>query len=207
MSTGLFVPELCASFALSELRDDNAIKTVLATVASAVVYSGADLNGASVTANVAYGHERLPQFPCVTRSNNAGQFSVSPIVFTGTDEDGAAATSSCTPADINGNDVVIGDAGLVTVTSIAVPAQAGVGGTLTFGWTDIAASNKRPILQVDCAAAGTLHLTHADGILRTIDATLGQSIIAGLATQLNYADAALSAMTVDPFVVYRGRCA
>lgn len=123
------------TYLAAELADADGIKTSFATSTSPVALTVADWNGAAITAA---GLLDLPRTVTITRSNNANQFSVAPIVITGLRGRGTV-TESLTPANDDGNDVLRGTQPFDFVTGIAIPAQAGTGGTFLIGVQDICA--------------------------------------------------------------------
>jgi hypothetical protein len=118
------------------------IKTAVATSASGVLYSGAAINGTTVTANIAYpspsGLSGCAQYPIAVASNSAGSYVAnSLIVFTGT-RDGKPATSTATVVGTGGNATFVGDQPLESCSSVTIEAQANTSGQWTLGWNDIA---------------------------------------------------------------------
>ncbi len=130
--------------ASANLLDANAIKTSIATQATAFSYSGAALDGAAVGADhiarpVPNSHTGLAQYPVVTASAAAGSYvNGSTITFTGT-YGGEAATSVATVVGTDGAAAFIGSSPLETVSAVAGEAQANAGGQFEFGFTDLAA--------------------------------------------------------------------
>lgn len=129
---------------VANILDADAIKTSIATVAAAVTYSGADLNGAAVDAShIAYpnpdGHTDVPQYPIAVASSSAGSYvDGSLITFTGT-YGGEAATSVATVVGTDGNATFKGASPLDSVSSVSAEAQANTSGAFTFGFDDIGA--------------------------------------------------------------------
>lgn len=125
---------LIHQFTQAAVIDDNGIKTAIATATSAVVYSGADLNGAFISIS----DWRLPRGLSVKTSASVGSFNTTdPIVYTGVDWFGDVATATAYLTSANGNEVVATPEGLCGVTSIAVPEQNDTSGQFEFGVRDI----------------------------------------------------------------------
>jgi len=125
----------------SSVLDADAIKLSIASVASIATYSGAALDGATVTDGVSTpapsGLIGVSQHPIAVAASHAGSYVVnSTVVFTGT-RGGKAATSTATVTSANGNLTYVGNNPLDTVTSIVVGAQADALGAWTFGYNDI----------------------------------------------------------------------
>jgi hypothetical protein len=123
------------SYTAAEVVLANGVKTSFATVAAPVALTTADWNGAGIGAA---GLLDLPRTITITRSNNASQFSVSPIVLTGV-RGGTVVTESITPGSANGNDTLRGTQAFDFLTNIDLPTQGGTGGTFTIGLGDICA--------------------------------------------------------------------
>ena len=128
---------------IAALLDADGIKTTIATVASDVTYTGADLNGAYANPGPAIpapgGHDDVPQYPLAVASSNAGSYTAgSEITFVGT-YGGATVTRTATVVGTDGGATFIADGPLDTVVSITVEAQANTGGAWTFGFTDVGA--------------------------------------------------------------------
>src|SRR5574337_1095199 len=130
--TDLYSSPSTSSFA-STWVDADAIKTSVATVASAVSYSGAALNGA-----VGAGAITPTKTISVTSSVSAATYNTTdPIVITGTNERGEVITDSLLLTAAGGNETIGGKHAFKTVTKIDVPAQLGTGGAFTFGILDL----------------------------------------------------------------------
>ena len=156
------------TFAAGAVQDDDGIKTSFATVAAPVTVVPADLNGgiASTSTGLITG---LARTITITRSNNAGQFSVSPIVMTYV-RGGYTLTESITPANINGNDVLAFNAAVERIVSIAFPTQGGTGGTFKIGVRDVCALAGDTFVGVELAAAGTLYVQYGEQLNSPTDA-------------------------------------
>lgn len=140
------------TYASADIAVANGIKTSFATVASPMVLTVADWNGTAITAA---GLLDLPRSITITRSNNAGQFSVAPIVLTGL-RGSVSVSESLTPGSANGNDVLRGAQAFDFLTGIAIPTQGGTGGAFTIGVQDICAPSHGVFCGVELAAAGNL---------------------------------------------------
>lgn len=196
-SMNLLIPQKYATFTLAQLQDVDAIKTAIATSTSAQVYSGVALNGAAASGGTATA--RLPQAFCAKLSSAAGQYVTEAIVATGTDENGAAATASVTPTTTDGNETIISTAGLVTATSIAVPAQTGTGGQFEFGFSDLVFGASWPCVQVMIGADGNIVVTFEDETAETIT-TLESQKLEGIIRRITRAST-----TVDPLTAFVAR--
>jgi hypothetical protein len=150
------------TYAAGDLVDADGIKTSFATVAAPVTVVPADFNGAMVSAvtGIIAG---LPRSLTIARSSAANQYSVVPIVITGK-RGGLTVTESLTPANDDGNDILRTTAGFDTVTSIAIPTQAGTGGAFTIGVQDICAPWGDTFVGVELAAAGNINCQYGEGV-------------------------------------------
>jgi len=110
--------------------DDDAIKTSIASSASAADYSGTALNGV-----VGAGTMSPPRNIIITTTSNANINAVG-VVVTGKDVNGATLTETITLTD-NGGVVDSGVKAFASVSSIHVPAQGGTGGALKFGFGNV----------------------------------------------------------------------
>lgn len=159
------------------VQDDDGIKTSYATVASPVTVVPADFNGAVVSA-VTGQITGLARVVTITRSNNSGQFSVSPIILTYI-RGGQQLTESLTPATANGNDVLAFTAAVEKIVSIAFPAQGGTGGTFKIGVRDICAPSGDTFIGVEVAAAGTLYVQYGESASSATDAIVIPAALVG----------------------------
>lgn len=120
-----------------QLADVDAIKTAIATSASAAEYTDTDLDGALASAGVV-GLDP-PRFVSITTSSSASSYSIaSPIVVTGT-RGGVVVTESLSLTDEDGGETIVGDQPFDAITSISVPAQDDTSGQFEFGVSGIAA--------------------------------------------------------------------
>lgn len=157
------------TIAAADLADPNAIKTSIATAATAQSYSGAALNGASVTDDVAAPDHGFAAYPTAALSNNAGSYvDGSEITWTGTYQ-GEAVTRTGTIEGTDGGITVTGDGPLDTCDGVDVEAQANTGGALEFGWVDVVTTtqagepSRKRQFAVIAGTAGNVHVEHADG--------------------------------------------
>lgn len=110
--------------------DVNALKLSIASAATIETYTGADLDGV-----IGLGTMDPPRNMTITTTTNADIDAVA-VVITGLDLDGGALVDTITLTD-GGGATDVGTAAFGSVFSIVVPAQAGVGGALEFGFGDI----------------------------------------------------------------------
>lgn len=137
--------------------DDDAIKTSVASSASAQTYTGAALNG------VVGGQVMSPPRNIIITTTSHADIDAVGVVVTGKDVDGNTFTETITLT--NGGGVVDqGNKAFAQVTSIAVPAQSGTGGSLKFGF-----GNKIGLSRTIKSRAGLLSLTRE--ILGGVDIT------------------------------------
>lgn len=148
------------TIASGAVQDDDGIKTSYVTAAAPVTVVPADFNGAVVSASTGR-ITGLPRVVTITRSSNAGQFSVVPIVMTYI-RGGSQLTESLTPATADGNDVLAFTAAVDQIVSIAFPTQGGTGGTFKIGVRDICAWAGDTFIGVEAAAAGTLYVQYGE---------------------------------------------
>lgn len=116
-------------------EDDDAIKTSIATSASAATYSGAGLNGV-----IGAGAIRFTQRISATTSASVGTYKTgagNAITVTGTNEAGDTITDTITLSASGGGETKTTTKGFASVTSIAVPGQNDTSGTFKFGVEDI----------------------------------------------------------------------
>lgn len=150
------------TYAASGVVVANGVKTSFATVAAPVVLGPADFNGANIAAGGLGFIAGLPRSLTITRSNNAAQFSVAPIVIVGR-RGGKEITETLTPANANGNDTLQTASGFDSITSISLPAQGGTGGTFTIGVQDICAPQGDKFQGIELAAAGNINVQYGEG--------------------------------------------
>lgn len=112
--------------------DDDAIKTSIATVAAAITYAGAGLNGAVGVAEM-----NPEKHISVTTASNAGSYALLPITITGTNYLDQIITDTITPTLADGNETLQTSKPFKKVTSIAIPAQNDTGGHFKFGVLDM----------------------------------------------------------------------
>ncbi len=165
------------TIAAGAVQDDDGIKTSFATAVSPVTIVPSDFNGAVVSSSTGL-ITGLARVVTITRSNNANQFSVSPIVLTYV-RGGETLTESLTPANDDGNDVLAFTAAVERIVSIAFPAQGGTGGTFKIGVRDICAPKGDTFVGVEVAAAGTLYVQYGEGAGSATDAIVIPAALIG----------------------------
>lgn len=165
----------------STVLDSDAIKASIATSVSAVTYSGAALDGVTVTAGVSTpapsGLVGVGQYPVAAASSSAGSYVVnSVIVFTGT-RDGKAATSTATVSSANGNLTYVGDSPLDTVTSVTIGAQANTSGAWSLGYNDISCPRRggcdEPFRMLRPTSTGNVVIVDGSGRSVTVPVVAG----------------------------------
>lgn len=147
---------------LAAAFDADAIKTSIGATAGAVVYSGADLNGVVGAATM-----DPPRSITVTRTSSAGDYTLTPIVVTGTYH-GETVTDTLTPATADGGDTLYGDQPFDAIVSIARPAQVNTDGAFTFGVGDVWAGFGKQFRAVKGHAAGNLALYYDEDVTDTL---------------------------------------
>jgi hypothetical protein len=163
------------------LADTDAIKTSVASSASAASYDADDLNGAAApgsavaTANIVSG---LPSFVVVTVASNAGSYVAgSKITVTGT-FNGDVQTEELEIVGTDGNEVLLGDVPFDTVSGIDIEAQENTSGAFTFGFSGIGTPkrNTRFIHWQGFVGAetGNIHVKYHDGNEDTIPTDVGR---------------------------------
>lgn len=187
------------TYAAAAVQDNDGIKTSFATVAAPVLVVEADFNGAAVTAGS--GVLDLPRTITITRSNNANQFSVDPIVITGF-RGGVQVTETWTPANDDGNDIFRGTQAFDRVVSIALPTQGGTGGTFLIGVQDICAPAGGSFTGVHLDAAGPLNVGYGTGGTTTDTITAVAGTVYPIAASRIRTSTALSTPTVAALTVY-----
>lgn len=171
------------AFATGDLVAATAIKTSIATVAAITTYSGAALNGAAVTANVAAPAHGFAAYPTATATNSPGSYvNNSTIQFVGTYR-GEAVTRTATCTSTAGNGTFTADGPVDTVTSITVAAQTNTSGAWTFGFIDMVATSRslssprKMFKKLVGAATGNIVVGYGVGsgaVTDTIPTTAGQ---------------------------------
>lgn len=158
-------------FAVASLASATAIKTSIASATTAQSYSGAALNGAMVTANVALPllgtFTGIAGYPSVTTTAQASAYTLnSTVVFTGLWR-GVTTTRTATITSTGAAAAYIADGPLDSVTQIDVAAQAATNGAFTFGWSGIAptcVSGRWKTWTIVCTTAGNLVVTCGDTV-------------------------------------------
>lgn len=154
------------SFAAGAVQDDDGVKTSFATVAAPVTLVSTDFNGAVIRTG---GKLNLPRSLTISRSSASNQYSVNPIVVTGL-YGGRVVTESFAQANDDGNDVIRGTQAFDTITSIAIPTNAGTGGAYKIGVQDICAPAGGYFSKVAILAAGTLNVQYGEATGSPTDA-------------------------------------
>lgn len=161
---------------VSQLADDDAIKTSVATATSAAVYSGEDLDGDAASDGVARpapnDHLGLASFPSVTTASQAGSYKAgSKVTFIGhygltfgdetvTSDQLVRRTAVITDPD--GNETVIADGPLESVIAIEVEAQEDTDGALEFGFSGLAPRKGERFVQLEGLDEGNIHVAYGD---------------------------------------------
>lgn len=114
------------------LKDVDAIKTSIATVAAPVTYT--TFNG------VLGGTFDPPRAVTVTTSASGGSYTLTAITFTGT-YGGAVVTDTVTLTQTGGGETLYGDQPFDTLTSIAILAMNNTSGAFQFGCGDVYAGS------------------------------------------------------------------
>lgn len=151
------------SYAVAAVVDDDGVKTSFATSTSPVVLTVADFNGAAITAAGVLDLSRSITF---TRSNNANQFSVDPIVIVGW-RGGLKVTYSLVPPNDDGNDTLRVTQAWDRLETISFPPQGGAGGTYKIGVQDICAPAGDTFCAVELVANGTLNVQYGENSATT----------------------------------------
>lgn len=165
---------------VSQYLSANGIKTSIATVAAAVTYSGAALNGGLVTAGTATpapnSHTGLAMVPSATASSSAGSYVAgSRIRFIGKWGTNPRAERVATVVGTDGNATFLADGPLETVVEIQVEAQANTSGAWTFGFNGIGVKPGHRIVAVRGQGAGNLVLDYGPGYTTdTVVTAVGQ---------------------------------
>jgi len=123
------------TLANTALVDPDGHKTTVPTVAAAVSYTGAALNGADTPNDIGVAGHGFAFYPTATLASQAGAYvNGSTITWTGTYR-GEVVTRTGTIVGTDGNITVTANGLLDTVTQIDIGAQANTNGAFTFGWT------------------------------------------------------------------------
>lgn len=164
----------CFTRTQAQTVDADGVKTAFSTSVTPQTILPAALNGAVLVASgagVLRGPDRLVT---ITRSNNANQFSTSPIVLTGKDGLGRTVSVSVTFANDDGNDSKAFPTAVREIVSVYFPGDGGAGGTYTIGVTDLVCLPNQPFRQVRGGAVGDLGLVFADGSTDTLPTAAGE---------------------------------
>lgn len=158
---------------VSQLADDDAIKTSVASSTSAVVYTGADLDGAAVSDGVARpvpnDHAGLASYPSVTTTAQSGAYEPgSKVTFVGTYGTGIGAgpivpvERTAVISEPDGGETAFADGPLDSVFEIRVEPQADTDGALSFGFSGLAPLKGQRFIQLEGAAEGEIHVGYGD---------------------------------------------
>lgn len=192
------VAEVCTGVAaaINALADVDAILVTGASSGSLQTISGASLDGAT-----GYRSMSVARKITLVLSSHA-DWDATTATLTGTDADGNAQSESLTIPN-GGNSTVTSTKLYKSVTSLAIPAQGGTGGTFTVGVAAPVTADGTSATKVVCtASAGELHTykvtTSNNGILNLSikDATSDPGIATDLAN-INSADAAWYGVLLD----------
>lgn len=174
--------EVCTGLAaaINALGDVDAIVATAASTTDTQTLSGSTLDGATGGAAMS-----TPRKITFTFSSHA-DWDASSITLTGLDGNGASQSETITVPN-GGNATVTSTKKYLQVTSIAIPAQSGTGGTLTVGVAaPVTASGVSGTKVVCTAAAGELHTYErvTAGSLSLLDATTNPGVATDLAAVL-----------------------
>jgi len=190
------------------LLDVDAFVDGVATKATADTLNGAELNGVAVNGTTHIGAHPttgIAFWPCVfTASQTAGYTAGSVITFTGT-YGGAAVTRTVALTQANGNETLIANGPMETVSQIDIEAQPGTSGAFDFGYSGIGpvllpggTAYKKWLVKsfADAANADTaaVHVGYPDGTTDTVELAKGAALEA--APSRIYGD------TTAPITVY-----
>lgn len=195
------------SFTAAQLADVDAFVKSIATVASPVTFDGDDLDGALVDEE---GVGQPPKagiafWPSVTADSSVGAFTIdADIEFVGT-YNGQVVTRLARLTSADGNETIIADGPLETLTAINVPAMADTDGALEFGFSGIGPvllagglKHKQWLVKsyADASAADTaaVHVAYQDGTEDTVELAKG--------SQLEAAPVRIFADTTAPVTIY-----
>lgn len=154
----------------TDIDDDNALVTAVATATSQATFTAASLDGAMANPGPAF--TKMHQL-CVVTSASVGSYNiVDEITATCTDQFGVARTLTATLTDVNGGETVIfadsdgNELGAMTCSSIVVPAQNDTSGQFEFGVRDVMFDE--PARELRGGAAGNI------AVLYEVDLTIGE---------------------------------
>lgn len=197
--TRLHIATRYHAFTSAQLKDVDAIKTAIATSASAQNYTGAALNGA--LANPGPAQMRLPQGFVIKTSSSVGSYNVTnPIVVTGTDIFGVALTGSYNLTQANGNEELNFNDGFYTISGIAVPAQNDTSGQFEFGVQDVILPYTFPCIKVRDMSGAALKVGFSGDITETVTSVAVGDEYPGLIQRV-YADGT----TATSVLIFVGR--
>lgn len=189
--------DVSATFTTAQLADVNALVTAIATDTSEATFTAASLDG--VLANPGPGVARMPQYPTITASSSAGSYSLSPVVFNGTNDAGETIAVSVTPTDADGNWTVVGTTAMATITSIVAPAQVDTSGQWEFGVQDVVGTRSKPIVKVRGGTQANIVVEYDGGVTDTLPCEVGEKHEM-LATKV-----LATGTTCTPVTIYRGK--
>ena len=153
----------------SDIDDADAVKASIATSALAVVYSGAQLDGL-------LGANTKMQQLTVSSSTAVGTYNLATITIVGTDQTGTARTVTATLTQVNGNETrnfqLAGvDVGMLSVTSITIPAMVNAGGFFTFGVADAIFDDPARAVR---GAAGVIAIENEQALAASLPCVAGE---------------------------------
>lgn len=181
---------------------DDADGIVLALGATPVVLT--NLTGAALDGAVQADGFGFPRYIVVVAAASAATYNTTdPILVTGT-RGGLVTTVSLLLTAAGGDETIVSDNPLETVTNIRIPAQLGAGGDFTFGVTDLGpqlevragvAGRDLPYRRVKAGGIGDLVLGYGDGTTDIVTCVAG-------AVEDVYAYRVYATSTATPITVY-----
>lgn len=165
----------------NQYLDTDGIKTSIATVAAAISYATAALNGAFVSGGVARpapnSHEGLAMIPSATASSSSGSYvNGSRVRFVGKWGSNPNCVRTATVVGTDGGATFLADGPLETVLEILVDAQVNTAGAWTFGFSGISAKQGQRIVEFQGQGDGNLLLDYgAPHTIDTLPTAVGRS--------------------------------
>lgn len=154
------------TIAAADLTDPDGVKESFASDDEAVALVPADWDGAVITDA---GVLNPPRTITISRSDSAGSYTVDPIVLTGT-RGGATVTESLTPADADGDDILVGAQAFDKLLGVSIPEQVNASGAFTIGVQNICAPAGDRFCGVDVHTDGTLYVQYGESAGAPTDA-------------------------------------
>jgi hypothetical protein len=154
------------TFLAAEIDDLDGVLESVSTSLTAVTYVAADYDGDAISVGL---WSKLPRTITITLSSTVGAFALEPIVMTGV-RNGVAVTESLTPGSVDGGETLRGVQAFDYPPTIAFPAQADAGATISIGAGNICTpAFEERFAAVKLAANGQIHAQYGESSESPVD--------------------------------------